>query len=237
MSFVAAAVGGGAVVAGVAGAIGADRAAKTQAGATREAIDEQRREFDIGQANLKPFRDLAIPALGQLGAGLQPGGEFNKPFNFDITQDPGYQFRLSQGTTAIENSGAARGMQLSSANLKDLLRFGQDYASGEFNQAFNRDLATKNQRFSELTGVAGLGLGATTTGVQAGNQTAGSIGQSIIGAGNATAAGQVGVANAIGGAAGGVGNAFLLSSILGKQPTTTNPAAGGALDLTGQGVG
>lgn len=230
MSFVAAAIAGSAIVGGVAQGVGAAAAARTQAGATREAIGEQQREFDIGQANLAPFRTAGVGALNTLTAEMGPGGPLSKPFTFDPATDPGYNFRLSQGTQAIENSGAARGMQLSSATLKDLVRFGQDYASGEFQNAFNRDMATKNQRFSELSGVAGLGIGATQTGVQAGTQTANSIASNITAGGNATAAGQVGIANAIGGAAQGVGNAFLLSSILGKQPTTTNPAAAGALD-------
>lgn len=231
MSFVAAAVAGGAVVSGVAGAIGANQAAKTQAAATGQAIGEQGREFDISQQQLAPFRTAGVNALNTLTGELGPGGDLSKPFSFDLSTDPGYQFRLSQGTTAIENSAAAKGMQLSSANLKDLVRFGQDYASGEFMNAFNRDLATKNQRYSQLTGVAGLGIGATNTGVQAGTSTANSIASNITAGGNATAAGQVGVANAIGGAAQGVGNAFLLSSILPKSPTVTSPAASGALDI------
>ena len=235
MSWVAVAVGGGAIIGGTIQAIGANQAAKTQAAAGQAAIQEQAREFDINQKNLAPYMAEGQKGLTQLEADFGPGGAGSKPFNFDITTDPGYQFRLSQGTTSIENSAAARGMQLSSANLKDLVRFGQDYASGEYNQAFNRNLASTNQRFSELSAVAGMGQGATNTGVQAGTATAGSIANTMTGIGNATAAGQVGVANAIGGAIGGAGNAFLLSSILNQGKTPVSPVSGGALDMAGPG--
>lgn len=237
MSWVAVAVGGGAILGGTIQAIGANQASKTQAAAGRAAIDEQAREFNINQANLQPFMDEGKKGLTQLETDFGPGGAGSKPFSFDITTDPGYQFRLDQGTQAIENSGAARGMQLSSATLKDLVRFGQDYASGEFNSAFSRDLATKQNLLSTDMARVGIGTGATNTSVAAGTSTAGSIANTMTGIGNAQAAGQVGVASAIGGGIQNAGNAFLLSSILNKQPGVSNPAAGGALDLTGQGVG
>lgn len=230
MAWVATAVAGGAVIGGIAQGIGASRAANTQAAAGREAIGEQAREFNVNQQNLAPFMAEGRAGLAQLDTDFGPGGVGSKPFNFDISQDPGYQFRLDQGTTSIENSAAAKGMQLSSANLKDLVKFGQDYASGEFNSAFSRDLATKQNMLSTDMARVGIGSGATNTSVAAGTATSGNIANTMTGIGNATAAGQVGVANAIGGAASGVGNAFLLSSILGQNKTQTNPVSSAALE-------
>lgn len=217
MSWVATIAAGGAVTAGLISAAGSRSAAKTQASSGEAAIEEMRREFDINQAALAPYRAAGQTALNTLMGDLGPGGSLSKPFNFDITQDPGYQFRLDQGLKGVTNSAAASGTNLSGATLKELQKFGSDYASGEFNAAFSRDLSTKNQTFSELTGVAGLGIGATNTGVSAGTATSANIGNTMTGIGNAIAAGQVGSANAIGGAVGGIGNTFLLSQIMNQN--------------------
>src|SRR5256885_16578472 len=81
--------------------------------------------------------------LSQLNLDTGPGGGLSKPFNFDPTQDPGYQFRLSQGETAVGSSAAAKGTQLSGGTFKRLLKFGSDYPSGGFNAAFSRRLSRK----------------------------------------------------------------------------------------------
>lgn len=231
MSWIAAAVAGGAVVGGLIQSSGSKSAANTQAQAGRDALAEQKREFDIGQANLAPYLAEGRAGLTQLDKDAGPGGVLSKPFNFDITQDPGYQFRMDQGTTAVQNSAAAKGTQLSGATLKELLQFGSSYASGEFNAAFNRDIATKQNILGTDLARVGVGSGATSTSVGAGNAAANTIGNTITGIGNATAAGQVGSSNAIGGAFSNAGNSFLLSQILNtNRNVNASPATGGALD-------
>lgn len=231
MSWLDVAVAGGAVAGGLIQSQGAKSAASTQAQGGQAAIAEMAREFDIAQQNLAPYLSEGKLGLAQLDADFGPGGAGSKPFNFDITTDPGYQFRLDQGNKQIESSAAAKGMQLSSANLKDLIQFGSDYASGEFNSAFTRDLATKQNLLSTDMARVGVGTGATNTSVGAGGANATNIGNTLTGIANAQAGGIVGSSNAIGGAVGGIGNAFLLSSVLGqnKQPSTS-PSLGGALD-------
>jgi hypothetical protein len=248
----------GAAVAGVASSVIGSNASKSAADKQAQmgyaAIAEQRREFDIGQQALEPYRGVGKEALYKLsdylGLPTPPGstitpsdttGSLTKPFSFDISKDPGYQFRLDEGTKAVENSAAARGSQLSGATLKELLRYGSDYASGEFNAAFQRDQATKGQIYSMLTGGAGIGIGATNTGVNAGTQTASNIGNTLTGIGNAQAAGTIGQANAItGGITGATNNisqAYLLKNILAQNNTTAgvnsgvNLGTGGAGDL------
>lgn len=61
-----------------------------------------------------------------------------KSFQFDYTQDPGYQARLAEGTNAIESSSAAKGGLLSSGTLKMLNKYSQNFASNEYGNAFNR---------------------------------------------------------------------------------------------------
>ena len=70
------------------------------------------------------------------------------------------------------------------------------------------------QQFSNLNTLSQTGLGAGLQQGQIGANTAQSIGQNIIGAGNAQAAGQIGSANAITGAIGQGYNAYLQSQFL-----------------------
>ena len=63
---------------------------------------------------------------------------------------PGYQFRMDEGTRGINANRAASGMLQSGDTLKALTRFGQDYASNEYNTQLN-----------QLFSVAGLGQTAT----------------------------------------------------------------------------
>jgi len=84
---------------------------------------------------------------------------------------PGYQFRLDEGNRNIVAQRAATGTLASGDAAKALTRYGQDYASNEFNTQMN-----------QLFSVAGLGQTATSQGnalasnygnnVNANNQTA-----------------------------------------------------------------
>lgn len=69
----------------------------------------------------------------------QPGAQPQNVFEYQGFQaTPGYQFRLDEGQKALERSAAARGMLNSGATGKALLRYGQDYASNEYNTFLNR---------------------------------------------------------------------------------------------------
>jgi hypothetical protein len=127
--------------------------------------------------------------------------------------DPGYAFRMSEGMKALERSAAARGGLMSGATLKGIQRYGQDLASTEFTNAFNRYQAERTGTLNPFQALAGTAQsGANTLGSQAGQMGAnisnalgayGSAAQgNIIGSGNAQASGYMGGANAI---AGGVG--------------------------------
>lgn len=216
MSVVAAAVVGSAVVGGVM----ANKASKTQAAATGDAsaaqLQAQREtnemQWDMYEQNRKdqePWRKAGEVALGQLGTGLKAGGEFNRNFTLkDFQADPGYAFRQSEGQKAIDNSAAARGSSLSGATLKALTRYGQDTASAEYQNSYNRWNNDTSNRFNRIAGVAGVGqqavnqIGAygqqTASNVAQGNMnTANNVASNTIQAGNARASGYVGTANAI----------------------------------------
>jgi len=88
------------------------------------------------------------PLASVMGTGLmQPwttpfnapgGGQPNQATMADPMIDPGFAFRLQEGQKAIERSKAAQGTLLSGGALKALNRFGQDYSSNEWGNAYNR---------------------------------------------------------------------------------------------------
>jgi len=154
-----------------------------------------------------------------------PGfGEFNRDFSLaDFQADPGYQFRQSEGQRMLEGSAAGRGGLLSGATLKALSKYGQDLASQEYGSAYNRYNADLDRRFNRLSGIAGTGQTATRDVAQLGSQTAQSIGQNQIGAGNARASGYVGQANAIGGAVNSAGQYMQLRDLMKTTQPVANP--------------
>ena len=88
------------------------------------------------------------PTVAQPTLGAQP--TFSGPGQFSynafqaptgqqaLEQDPGYQFRLDQGRKAMDASAAARGTVLGGNQLQALTQYGQDMASQEYANAYQR---------------------------------------------------------------------------------------------------
>jgi len=201
----------------------ADTAARASGQASDASIAEQRRQFDIAQANQQPFLAAGTGAVNQLGAGLQPGGRFSAApqFNFDYNQntDPGYGFRFDQGMRGVNASMAARGRGLSGANIKGAIDYGQGMGSQEYNNAFNRYVTgfnantnAQNTDFNRLSGVAGTGQTAAGNLATLGSNTAGNIGNALMGSaantGNAALASAGLRSSAYGGAANMLGRYY-----------------------------
>jgi hypothetical protein len=70
----------------------------------------------------------------------QAPSPFVSPTAATMEQDPGYQFRLTEGQKALERSGAARGVTNTGGTLKDILDYGQRAASQEYGNIYNRAL-------------------------------------------------------------------------------------------------
>lgn len=80
---------------------------------------------------MNPWRDAGVTALGKLQDKIMSGpGKFK--------ESPGYQFRLGEGQKAIERSAAARGGALSGAAVKASLRYGQDFATADYDNFLRR---------------------------------------------------------------------------------------------------
>lgn len=172
-------------------------------------------------------RTIGLPATevaGPAGNGFDPAtfGSLDRDFTLaDFEADPGYAFRLAEGQKAIERSAAARGGLFSGRQLKDIERFGQDFASNEFGRAFNRFESNRANRFNRFASLAGLGQTTATQLAGIGGDTSRSIGDIIIGGATSAAASRASGANALAqGISGGIGsglNFYLLSQILGNR--------------------
>lgn len=63
---------------------------------------------------------------------------WNAPNPKDIYNDPSYEFRFEEGLRPIRNSRAAQGLTRTGATLKALQRYGQGFASNEYDRIYNR---------------------------------------------------------------------------------------------------
>lgn len=66
--------------------------------------------------------------------------EFRAPTLEEAMREPGYEFRLKAGNDALQKSAAARGVLRSGGTLKDLVQYGQNFATQEYANVFNRAL-------------------------------------------------------------------------------------------------
>jgi hypothetical protein len=242
MSFVAAAVVGGAVVGGVITAEGAKSAANTQANAENQASSDQVQMFNTITGNEQPFMNAGVTATNQLNSLTAPGGYLNNqtstPFSFNpssITSSPGYQFSQTQGLQQTQNAIAPNVGALSGPALQALTNYStgnaEQYYNNYFNQAqsqyqtnFNAQQTQQQNIFSRLSTIAGIGQNAASNTGTAGAALGTGAAQATAGAGAASAAGTVGAANALGGAASSAGNGFALSSILNNNSASASSA-------------
>ena len=157
----------------------AQRAANTTAAATDRANALQQRMYEENVARQKPFYDVGVNALPELV-------NASKYTNFGMDQfqaDPGYAFRLGEGTKALERSAAARGGLLSGGTGKALQRFGQELGSQEYTNAFNRYQTERAARLNPLQSLTGTAQTTANTLGTAGQTMATNVGNAYMGQG------------------------------------------------------
>ena len=194
---VAAAVVGAATVAGsMYSSRQAGKAAKTQAASADQASQIQQENFEQTRKDLMPYKQAGDTSLSQLMGQMTPDGYFNQTYTGqDIYSDPSYQFRLQQGQDAIQSSAAAKGGLLTGATLKALQNYGQESASQEYSNAYNRFNADQTNRYNRLSNLVGIGQNAAAQVGNAGAQTAQAVANNTMAGANSIAAGQVASAN------------------------------------------
>lgn len=121
------------------------------------------------------------------------------PFSFeatDLTTDSGYQFRLQEGVDALDASAASRGMVQSGAQQKAITEYGQNLASEEYTNAYNKALTTYNTQQNAMLNVANLATGAAAETSDATSELGTSVTNALTNQGTATAQGITGSAAA-----------------------------------------
>lgn len=159
------------------GADEAKKAAKVQQEGYQQAGETYRQAGDTALSRFEPYSRPSLDANRMIGQVLQ--GDYS-----GFYQSPDYQFRLEQGNRALENSAAARGGLLSGAQLKAAQGYGQDLASTEYGNWYNR-----------LAGLRSEGLGIARNQANIGMTTAQNVADTQLGAAGARASGYMADAN------------------------------------------
>jgi len=220
MTWVATAIVGSALIGGYA----SSRASNTQAQAAQQGIDAQERMFNRQVELQEPFRRAGEEALNK----LIPLASNYKTFGTDQFQaDPGYAFRLSEGMKSLDRTAAARGGLLSGSTLKGAQRYGQDLASQEYQNAFNRYQIERNAQLNPLQSLAGVGQTATNTLTGAAGQMGQNLATGYGNVANARASGYVGATNALTSALGTGLNYMQNQQLIGRLPSSNSLGYGG----------
>ena len=207
-------------------------AAALSSGAANNATALQERMFEQNQANQAPYLAAGRNALGRINTGMAPGGEFSKNFSMDdFTADPGYGFRMSEGLKAMDRNAAARGGLISGAALKAGTRYGQDMASQEYTNAFNRYQTNRGNQLAPLQSLAGIGQTTVNNLANAGSNYASNVGNIGTNAANTQANAGLTANQAYASAYGAAGNA--LNNALNPNPVMAYLQSLGKTGVTG----
>lgn len=202
MTWVAAAIATSAVV----GAYSSRQGAKAQKQAADQSAEVQREIFQKQTELAEPFRQAGISSQNELMRLLGIGGDataadygmLTRGFGErDLQMDPGYGFRLREGEKALERMQSARGNLLSGGAIKAGQRYGQDLASQEYMNAFNRAQAQLGTRLGALGSLYGAGQAATQQVSGQAGQYGENVGNLLMAGGAARASGYAGAANAL----------------------------------------
>lgn len=225
MTWVAVAVGGGAVLGAGASLISGGAASKAQQGAANSAMAEQQREYDTTRndnAGSLAARNYGLAQMQNLADTYKSG-----PSQQDVLNSPGYQFGLTQGQNSVNQNAAATGSLYSGQQLKAAGAFNTNYATTKYDDQLNNLRNSQSDQFNRYASLSGQGqIGANAIN-QAGQNMANQNTSTLTSMGNAQGAADIGMGNSIGRAAGQAG-AGLASWF--SQPGTsyTTPNANGS---------
>lgn len=206
---------GASLLGGLLSSQGQQAAASTSADAANRAIELQDRQLAQELALRQPWQQAGTNALAQM-----QGGAFAQPAAFrfgagDLALDPGYQYELGESMKALDRQAAARGGLISGAALKAATENARNQATRGFNDAYTRALTGYNTNvarsdtgYNRLAAMAGLGQTATNQAATAGQNYATNAGNLMGQAGQAIAAGQLGMGNTFNNALGTMASGY-----------------------------
>ena len=165
--------------------------------AQRDTLDQQlalqKQIYEQTRADFAPYRESGTANLNQLNTLLGIGGntgaaDYGRFRTADFTnadflanKGSGYGFRMSEGLKAVDRQAAARGGLISGNALKASQAYGQDRASQEYGNAFNRYQTIRGNTLAPFQAGAAAGQSAAAMQGQA-NANYGSAGGQALGA-------------------------------------------------------
>lgn len=225
-------LGAGALSAG-ASIYGANKAADAQTAAAQKAQDTALGMYNTTRGDLQPFRQIGTDAGTQLTSRL---GELTSPITMDqatLEKTPGYQFNLTQGLKAVQNSAAARGLGNSGAALKGAANFATGLADNTYQNQFNNANTNQSNAYNRLKALVDTGENASAQTGTLGNAAATNIATAQTAAGNAQAAAANQTGSAIGNAANNVSGYAMYKGLYGGN----NGSGGGSNNIGTPGGG
>ena len=221
MSGVATAIVVGSVAAGYMSSQATKSAAQTQADAAARAQGQLLASGKEASDVYNPYVNAGNVALNKLSTDPYFTQQFtNKDLN--ATLAPGYDFRLKQGATANLQASNLTGGAVSGNALRSLQDYSQNFASGEYANAFNQFQVKRGNIYSNLQNIADMGLKGTTGQANAIIGTGTNVASLMNSAGNAQAASQIAQGNIYGGVANTAGNAAAYYAMNQNPAQTTN---------------
>ena len=158
-------------------------------------MDLYKQIYDEQKAQQAPYLQQGQAAIGKLGSlmggtdpfesylqksGLQGGLDAylkqKGVSNYGFLNSPQYQFLQKQGQQALDRSAAARGMGYSGAQMKAAQQYGQDLASQQYDNEYNRAAKEYFNKYDQARGQFGDYYNRLAGIAQGGQQTAQSLG-------------------------------------------------------------
>jgi len=148
---------------GMGGGGAAGDAAKAMAKYSKQAGKLYNPAYEQIKAMYAPYMQTGTQANTMLQSGTS---SYDSPLlrkfgASDFQADPGYQWRLQQGLSVLENSAANRGNLFSGKAGKALNEYGQEFASNEYQNVYNRYNQDQANQFNRLYQLGAMGLNAT----------------------------------------------------------------------------
>ena len=219
---------GASLIGGMMGSNAAKKAAEMQAQSAREQLALQRQMYGETVTRNQPWLNTGGGANNRLATMLGTGGNAgdadygSMTRNFSMAdylnnQDPGYQFGLDTGMNAINAQNAATGGLHSGAALKAAQRYGVDYGSTKYNDAYNRWSSNRSNVYNMLSGQSAAGQASANNTAAAGNAYATGGGAAMGNIGAANASGYMGSSNAYSNAIGNAMNNYNNMSMMNRM--------------------
>lgn len=216
----------GSIGGGLLGAWGASDAAEQQAKAIRDAMAQQKQIYDQQWNAGENYRKTGEIGLNDI-QGLNDYWQHqfnNQDLNANLA--PNYAWQLGQGNQAATNMQNSTGGLVGGNALQGLSEFNQNFAGNAYQNAFNNYNTQRQNIFSNLNNIANIGQNSLNTTANLAGNYMNNLGNMGVGLGNAQASGTMGMANAIGGTLGNLGNFGSIYNMMRPTAAAVTPAGG-----------